>query len=144
MERRAGHAERLPSQGRCSVRTAAAHAVRSANARATFARLAEISKTVRTTAAQAAALGVPESSLKSLRQNARRAGFAITPVRQVFDRSAKLAALDQEMSGEGCPRCHLHGAHDVCVTAREAGGFETPSFHDHLFGSGRKHAVFVE
>jgi hypothetical protein len=121
------------------MRTAAAHAARTAKSRALFERLVEVSRTARTAREQAEALGVTACALKFLRIRAKAAGFDVAPIIV-----RKLSDLEKEMTGPGCHRCHLRGKHDVCTTAREVAGFVTPSFHDHLFGSGRTRAVFVE
>jgi hypothetical protein len=124
-----------------------ATAVMSANAQRRYARLAEVSKTARTTAEQAAALGVPAKTLKFLRSRARRAGYDVIPVRRKFDRSPKLAAIDVELAGESCLRCFLRGHVaancKTIVSAAEIADFRSPSFDD-LSRTGRTRPRFTE
>lgn len=120
----------------------AANAARSVTARATYARLAEVSKTLRSTAEQAAVLGVATVAMATMRKRARAAGFDVLgPVRSTTTNfaaeSAKLAAFDALMEGPGCDRCGLRGPH-LCVeaglvhlaTSRPGEGFSPSRFDD--------------
>lgn len=99
------------------MRTAAAHAARTAKSHALFARLVEVSRTARTAAEQAAALGVPVKNVKFIRYHARQAGFNLDA-----PTSTRLDAIAAEMKGPGCSRCSLRGPH-LCVTVESVADF---------------------
>lgn len=87
---------------------------------ALYARLGAVGRGLPTGWQQARALGISVKQLKYVRYRARLAGFDVGELEPDYSaRAPRLAEVDREMAGAGCPVCKLRGPH-VCLpeTAR--------------------------
>lgn len=87
-------------------------------------RVARMSQTARTVREQAHAMGMKATHYLLLREEARRAGFAIPAERTVHrgKASPRFAAVLAQMEGPPCPFDGLHGFHE-CTANRRAEDF---------------------
>lgn len=87
-----------------------------------LARVAEVAREGLTSKQQAEKLGINVDRLGELRHLARKAGHvfprpAPPSNEELASTEAKLAQVDDELSGPACGRCGLHGPHKCSTSA---------------------------